>query len=135
MLLLAFELEPTMIDIFFSDICHQVLDLYSQPQINPTPDSPPLPPIPQHQARRDQPLHNDNTRSPIPPIAGAPIPTGNLRIFRYFLSHQILRTSREAQWGSWLHLPCGTQCCQIVYSFCGYHRIKCTDEPANNVSH
>lgn len=37
--------EDVTMDLL-EDICHQVLDLYSQPSTNATPDSPPLPPRP-----------------------------------------------------------------------------------------
>jgi hypothetical protein len=37
--------EDVTMDLL-EDICHQVLDLYSQPTANPAPDSPPLPPRP-----------------------------------------------------------------------------------------
>ncbi|BES92946.1 Cyclin K [Nesidiocoris tenuis] len=70
-------IEDVTMDLL-EDICHQVLDLYSQPQTNPTPDSPPLPPPPQPQPSsiRSLSLVNDHSRSPIAPMTtGAPIPT------------------------------------------------------------
>ncbi|KAF6205153.1 hypothetical protein GE061_019320 [Apolygus lucorum] len=70
-------IEDVTMDLL-EDICHQVLDLYSQPQTNPMPDSPPLPPAPQiqHASVRAAITHSENTRSPIATIVqGAPIPT------------------------------------------------------------
>jgi hypothetical protein len=60
---------------YFTDICHQVLDLYSQPQTSKSPDSPPLLP-----STRSPTMKKERMPQPISPVLLqlSPVPSGTV---------------------------------------------------------
>lgn len=64
-----------MIYANFTDICHQVLDLYSQPQTLTSPDSPPLLP-----STRSPTMKKERMPQPISPVPSqlSPVRTGTV---------------------------------------------------------